>query len=73
MVPGPVPARPPKRNRSIPAQAIIAALSVQSRKGGATNRTRSSVQSRSSEARIRLFAATPPATAKAGSLGVIAR
>ena len=60
----------PARSRSIPAQAIIAALSVQSRGGGATKRAPwASAMSRSA-VRIAVFAATPPATAKRGQPGL---
>src|SRR6185312_12302292 len=48
----------PRRKRSIPAQAIIAPLSVQNLIGGATRRT----PSPSSRPRRLVLAATPPAT-----------
>src|SRR5690606_27741690 len=65
----------PERMRSSPAQAIIAALSVQSAIGGATRRISCAAQRRSSVARIALLAATPPATTRAGvaALGYTSR
>ena len=64
-----MPSNCPAANLSTPTYAIIAALSVQSTKGGATNAISSSAQSAVSRARISVFAATPPATAKVGLLG----
>ena len=49
--------------RAIPAQAIIAALSVHSAKGGATNSKPSAAAAAASPARRLRLAATPPATA----------
>src|SRR5688572_31798440 len=62
----------PKRKRSSPAQAIIAALSVQRRKGGATKARPASRAHVSSSARNAPFAATPPATTSALKLGWLA-
>ena len=54
----------PALKRSIPAQAIIAALSVQSAMGGATNVRPLLVASSSSRVLKYAFAATPPATTR---------
>src|SRR5690606_9558834 len=56
----------PSFRRSIPAQAIMAPLSVQRRGGGATRRKARSRASDSRAARIWLLAATPPATTRGG-------
>src|SRR6056297_140508 len=63
----------PASYSSMPAQPIIAALSVQSASGGATKRAPASCAALSRPARMVRFAATPPATAKAGRAGVVAR
>src|SRR5690606_31765185 len=60
-----LPARP-ARSRSMPAQAIMAALSVHSFSGGATKRNPDSPHRVSSVALIVRFAATPPATTSVG-------
>jgi hypothetical protein len=57
----------PARNRSMPAQAIIAALSVQSFSGGAMKAKPASLHRASSVDLIVRLAATPPATTNAGS------
>src|SRR5690606_6138324 len=57
----------PARIRSMPAQAIIAALSVQSLGGGATTRKPASRHNVSSVALSERLAATPPAITRAGS------
>ena len=62
-----MPSRWPRRNRSIPAQAIIAPLSVQSASGGATKATPAWRATASSPARMVALAATPPATASVGT------
>ncbi|MCH7549272.1 MAG: sulfatase-like hydrolase/transferase [Candidatus Krumholzibacteriota bacterium] len=56
------PSERPRRSRSIPAHAIIAALSVQSRGGGATRRRPAASATSESRARSAALAATPPAT-----------
>src|SRR5271166_1220595 len=55
----------PSDSRSIPAQAIIAPLSVQSWGGGRTSRSPLSPQNRPKARRIGPLAATPPATTMA--------
>ncbi len=54
----------PRRSRSIPAQATITALSVQSRAGGATSAKPFRAAAAPSAVRIAALAATPPATTK---------
>src|SRR5262245_15416042 len=55
----------PRRKRSMPAQAIIAALSVHSRGGGATNGSAASAATAERVTRNLAFAATPPAMTSA--------
>src|SRR5206468_4428454 len=55
--------RPPA-SRSAPAQAIIAALSVQSQPGGTLNGRPSRLARSANAVRIAWFAATPPATTR---------
>ena len=54
----------PQRSRSIPAQAIIAPLSVHSAGGGATKPSPASSASAARRARSRALAATPPAATR---------
>src|SRR5438309_2672425 len=57
----------PAAKRSAPAQAIIAALSVHSQAGGTLNLRPLELASAASACRTARFAATPPATTKAGA------
>src|SRR4051794_2496078 len=57
----------PAAKRSAPAQAIIAALSVQSHAGGTLKARRSRCAKSASAERIAWLAATPPATTSAGA------
>ncbi len=61
------PAGKPSAMRSAPAHAIIEALSVHSRSGGATKRKPDRAHIRPSIPRMAPLAATPPATTRAGS------
>mmetsp|Transcript_28742 Transcript_28742/g.54486 ORF Transcript_28742/g.54486 Transcript_28742/m.54486 type:complete len:128 (+) Transcript_28742:3232-3615(+) len=58
---------------SIPAAAIIAALSVQRDRGGARNAVFAAAEAVSNKDRIVMFAATPPATQNVGTDGDSAR
>ena len=63
----------PARKRSIPAQAIIAALSVHKASGGATKRKPRFAARTSSDVRTRALAATPPARTSAVTSDIISR
>ena len=67
------PSRSPARRRAIPAQAIIAALSVQLASSGTTARRPCWAPSSATRRRSSLFAATPPPITTARDLALLRR